>query len=291
MDPLHGYLYWSDWGDRPHIGRAALDGSAQSHIVTEDLGWPNALTIAFDTNELFFGDAREDYVAVCNLDGTGVRKVISRASNPAARLHHIFAMSVFEDYLYWTDWETKSIERCHRYSGEEEETILTAIHRPMDLKVYHPLRQPAPAHNPCENNGGCHALCLLRPGGPEEEGSLLQRSCACPENFVLGGDGLSCVSNCSSNMFLCAATYKCIPFWWKCDGQGRLLLLKLSNFFLVPGIDSGVVDQDLTFQIVPDSNPDPIRVRWFRLYKISIQIEMKQNVIRLASFSTACDTE
>ena len=70
VDPLHGYLYWSDWGDRPHIGRAALDGSGQMLLITEDLGWPNALTIAFDTNELFFGDAREDYVAVCNLDRT-----------------------------------------------------------------------------------------------------------------------------------------------------------------------------------------------------------------------------
>ena len=234
VDPLHGYLYWSDWGDRPHIGRAALDGSGQMLLITEDLGWPNALTIAFDTNELFFGDAREDYVAVCNLDGTRVRKVLSRATNPGARLHHIFALSVFEDYLYWTDWETKSIERCHRYTGEEEETILTAIHRPMDLKLYHPLRQPSPANNPCENNGGCHALCLLRPGVNES----LERTCGCPENFVLGADGLSCVSNCSSNMILCGTTYKCIPFWWKCDGQGqassrKIFVLKKMRLFLL----------------------------------------------------------
>ena len=65
--------------------------------------------------------------------------------------------------------------------------------------------------NPCENNGGCTTLCLLKPGGG--------RQCACPENYILENDGVSCRSNCSSSQFVCANTYKCIPFWWKCDTQ------------------------------------------------------------------------
>ena len=68
--------------------------------------------------------------------------------------------------------------------------------------------------NPCLNNGGCEALCLLIPGTDE-----LQKVCECPENFVINEDGLSCKSNCSSSSFLCAKKLKCIPFWWKCDGQ------------------------------------------------------------------------
>ena len=43
--------------------------------------------------------------------------------------------------------------------------------------------------------------------------------CGCPENFILGKDGKSCESNCTSSQFLCSAKLKCIPFWWKCDGQ------------------------------------------------------------------------
>lgn len=214
LDPLEGYLYWSDWGDKPHIGRSYLDGSNPTILISENLGWPNAITIAFDTKELFFGDAREDYIAYSNLDGTNIRRVLSRGQNPSINLHHIFALTVFEDYVYWTDWETKSIERCNKYDGGNQETILTAIHRPMDLAIYHPMRQPSPVLNPCENNGGCHGLCLLRPGS---EG--LEKSCSCPENFILSEDKISCKSNCSTSMFLCESTLKCIPFWWKCDGQ------------------------------------------------------------------------
>ena len=215
VDPGEGRIYWSDWGDTPHIGRAGMDGSDQEIIIQAGLGWPNALAIAYDTRELFFGDAREDFIKVSQLDGSNIRTVLARGNSPKARLHHIFALSVFEDYIYWSDWETKSIERCHKYTGKASSTLLTAIHRPMDLAVFHPQRQPRPPSNPCENNGGCQALCLLHPGS----NSSLAASCACPDNFVLEENGLTCRENCSTAQFLCSNTYKCIPFWWKCDGQ------------------------------------------------------------------------
>lgn len=53
----------------------------------------------------------------------------------------MFAVAVFEDYIYWTDWETKTVERCHKYTGHDCKTMTTTIHRPMDIHVYHPYRQ------------------------------------------------------------------------------------------------------------------------------------------------------
>ena len=82
VDPIHGYLYWTDWGDNPHIGRAAMDGSGQEVIISKNLFWPNALTIAYDTEQLFFGDAYLKYIAYSNLDGTNVKIVASSANNP-----------------------------------------------------------------------------------------------------------------------------------------------------------------------------------------------------------------
>ena len=214
VDPFHGWMFWSDWGDKPHIGRANMDGTNPLVIIEKDLGWPNAIAVAYDTQELFFGDAREDYIAVSDLSGNNIKVILSRGENPMARLNHIFALSVFEDYVYWSDWETKSIERCHKYSGEKCSTLLSAIHRPMDLAVYHPFRQPSLDLNPCQNNGGCHGLCLLR-----ENNGRVDSVCGCPEDFILAEDGISCQSNCSRSQFLCANTYKCIPFWWRCDSQ------------------------------------------------------------------------
>lgn len=55
---------------------------------------------------------------------------------------HIFAMSLFEEYIYWTDWETKSINRAHKTLGTNKTVLISTLHRPMDIHIYHPYRQP-----------------------------------------------------------------------------------------------------------------------------------------------------
>lgn len=55
---------------------------------------------------------------------------------------HIFAMTLFEEYIYWTDWETKSINRAHKTLGTNKTTLISTLHRPMDVHIYHPYRQP-----------------------------------------------------------------------------------------------------------------------------------------------------
>ncbi|GIY95881.1 low-density lipoprotein receptor-related protein 2 [Caerostris extrusa] len=223
LDPFRGYMYWTDWGDKPYIGKAGMDGTQFTKLINESLGWPNALTIDYVTREIFWADAKEDYIAVADLDGLNRRTVIKKGQFDA--VHHIFALTVFEDQLYWTDWVTKSIERCHKYHCGNYSTIATTTHRPMDIQVFHPFRQtPLKTSNPCAN-AGCTTLCLLKPGG----GAL----CACPENYVLEDDNISCRNNCTSlyesscnvfdhhysSQFVCTATYKCIPSWWYCDTQ------------------------------------------------------------------------
>ena len=48
---------------------------------------------------------------------------------------------MFEDWLYWTDWELKSVVRANKYTGDDINKVYTARHRPMDIHVYHPYRQ------------------------------------------------------------------------------------------------------------------------------------------------------
>ena len=42
-----GLMFWSDWGERPHIGKASMDGTNVSIIIESKLGWPNALAIDY----------------------------------------------------------------------------------------------------------------------------------------------------------------------------------------------------------------------------------------------------
>lgn len=211
--PEKGFMFWSDWGDKPHIGKANMDGTNVRIIINETLGWPNGLTISYETNELFWADAREDYIAVSDLDGGHFKIIASRADNPQLRLHHVFAIAVWEDYLYWTDWELKSVERCHKYRGDDCKTMVTTIHRPMDIHVYHPNRQ-LPLDSKLDKcaKSNCSTLCLLTQDEPGYR-------CVCPENFILAEDGYSCLPNCTLAYFVCKESYKCIPFWWKCDTQ------------------------------------------------------------------------
>ncbi|XP_063064253.1 low-density lipoprotein receptor-related protein 1 isoform X3 [Engraulis encrasicolus] len=205
VDVRNGYLYWSDWGDNPHIGRIGMDGSNRSVIVQDRITWPNGLTLDFINDRIYWADAREDYIEFASLDGTNRHTVLSQD------IPHIFAMTLFEEYIYWTDWETKSINRAHKTQGTNKSLLISTLHRPMDIHIYHPYRQPPVSDHPCQvENGGCSNLCLLSPGGGYK--------CACPTNFYLAADGRQCMSNCTASQFVCKND-KCIPFWWKCDTE------------------------------------------------------------------------
>jgi low-density lipoprotein receptor-related protein 1 (alpha-2-macroglobulin receptor) len=222
-----------------------MDGSEIKMIIKDNLGWPNALTISFETNEIFFGDAREDFISICDLDGGNRQVVAHRNYNPSINLHHIFSIAVWEDRVYFSDWESKSIEYCDKYTGKNCGTLIKLIHRPMDLRIVHPIRQkrlkvdssiyqnlmkkkPGSKskdgmnkkkfdessnlkENPCAN-ANCSTLCLLSPVAPFYK-------CACPDNFYLDSDQITCVANCTAAQFHCKKSRKCIPFFWKCDGQ------------------------------------------------------------------------
>ena len=64
------YLYWSDWGDNPHIGRIGMDGSNRSVIVEDKITWPNGLTLDLINDRIYWADAREDYIEFASLDGS-----------------------------------------------------------------------------------------------------------------------------------------------------------------------------------------------------------------------------
>ncbi|RWS16456.1 hypothetical protein B4U79_10678 [Dinothrombium tinctorium] len=196
LDPFEGYMYWTDWGDNPYIGKAAMDGSNFTILINESLGWPNALTIDYITRELFYADAREDYIAVTDLNGKNRWIVASRKTSSV--VNHIFAMTIFEDYIYWSDWETASIERCHKYHCVNATKLSSVSHRPMDIKVYHPARQVSlNTANPCKKEA-CNALCLLRPGHKK-----LESICTCTEGISknISDGSVSCKNNCNCDSY------------------------------------------------------------------------------------------
>jgi low density lipoprotein receptor-related protein 5/6 len=57
IDPLVGYLFYSDWG-QPHIGRINLDGSNFVKVIGTDTAGPLGLTSDIITKRIFWLDRR-----------------------------------------------------------------------------------------------------------------------------------------------------------------------------------------------------------------------------------------
>lgn len=92
-----------------------MDGSNFTRILTyqNDIAWPNALTIDYLSERIFWADAHLDYIASADLEGRHRHIVLSGDKVP-----HVFAITLFEDYIYWTDWNMKAIFRANKFTGE-----------------------------------------------------------------------------------------------------------------------------------------------------------------------------
>ena len=98
---------------------------------------PVALTVDYITSTVFFVDKTLHYIGVCCIDGTK-RHMISRDGSFTPT---VFAMTTFESQVYWTDWENGEIMTADKFSGNNSRSLISLAQRPMDIQVFHPLRQ------------------------------------------------------------------------------------------------------------------------------------------------------
>lgn len=62
-------MYWSDWGNNPHIAVSFMDGAKREFFVKEKLGWPNGLAIDVPSDRLYWVDAKLKVIESINLEG------------------------------------------------------------------------------------------------------------------------------------------------------------------------------------------------------------------------------
>ncbi|XP_078114054.1 low-density lipoprotein receptor-related protein 5 [Sander vitreus] len=193
LNPAQRYMYWTDWGEEPRIERAGMDGSNRKVIVVVDIYWPNGLTIDLVEQKLYWADAKLSFIHRANLDGSARETVVE------GTLTHPFALTLSEETLYWTDWQTRSIHACNKHRGDKTREILSGIYSPMDIQVLEAHRQPY-IQTPCsDTNGGCSHLCLLSPVQPFY-------SCACPTGVQLKPDGKTCKPGAEQVLLLARRT-------------------------------------------------------------------------------------
>ena len=86
---------------------------------------------------LYWIDAKLHKIGSMTLNGSDVRYVYE----DAREIQRPFAIAVFEDSLYWTDWSTNAIKSVDKWTGFNPKTLNIGAYSVMDIKVYHKLRQ------------------------------------------------------------------------------------------------------------------------------------------------------
>ncbi|XP_017883525.1 very low-density lipoprotein receptor-like isoform X2 [Ceratina calcarata] len=195
LNPLEGWMFWTDWSDEARIEKAGMDGSHRTVIVDNDVQWPNGLTLDLIGEKIYWVDAKLNIIGSCNYDGTGIRTVLY---SPDV-LRHPFSITTFEDYVYWIDWDKEAIYKANKFTGQgvEPVTSLRTLKYPMVVHVYHPYRQPDGVNQCQAVNGHCSHLCLPAPRINSKSPLL---SCACPDGLRLLPDGLMCVEEVSTTV-------------------------------------------------------------------------------------------
>ena len=89
------YIFFSEW-DRPaNISRAYLNGSNVRVFTGVLLGWPNGLSLDYETDRIYWCDALLDHVQHANLDGKDFKTITS----PSIR--HPFSLVIFGGIFFF----------------------------------------------------------------------------------------------------------------------------------------------------------------------------------------------
>lgn len=188
LDPRDGLLFWTDWdANSPRIERCSMAGQNRYTVVQVDKltdgAWPNGLTLDYDLRRIYWIDARSDSIHTTTYEGADHHEVIRGHE----MLSHPFAIALFGNFVYWTDWRTNSVIRANKWNGGQISVIQRTLTQPFDIQILHPSRQPRVA-NPCgNNNGGCSHLCLLNGNNTYK--------CDCPHVMRLDEDQHTCIVN------------------------------------------------------------------------------------------------
>ncbi|XP_032511733.2 low-density lipoprotein receptor-related protein 6 [Danaus plexippus] len=174
LDPRKGYMYWSELGSKT-IKRATMDGSSPI-VLFEQVVKVHALAIDYEKRAIYWAALDSMVIEYAFLNGTGRKVLVDNIPMP-------YALALYNDRVFWGDWNTGLVEVAKKSDGSSRRTIHTQLDYISDLKVYHRGRDNL--SNQCGvDNGGCSHLCLPLTNNDYR--------CACPTHYRLNRDNLTC---------------------------------------------------------------------------------------------------
>ncbi|XP_055952881.1 low-density lipoprotein receptor-related protein 2-like [Argiope bruennichi] len=169
--PLESLMFWTVWELSPEssglLERAEMDGSNRKIIVSSNIMWPSAVTVDHILKMVYWTDAKRHVLECADFNGLKRRVVVFKG------LSHPFSMTMFEDYLYLSDWATSNLMRCEKYNGKNCTKVYHGSVKAEVLLVEHNATQPR-GTNRCASSG-CPHICL-----PAKSSFV----CRCDDHFL-----------------------------------------------------------------------------------------------------------
>ncbi|XP_056143656.1 low density lipoprotein receptor a [Lampris incognitus] len=187
VDPQSNFMYWTDWGTPAKIEKGGLNGGDRMALVTDNIVWPNGITLDLLNQRLYWVDSKLHALSSIDVQGGGRRTLIIDEH----KLAHPLGLTVFEERVFWTDVSNNAILSANRVTGSDIRPLAEHLSSPEDIILYHNLKQPAGRDWCRVANGGCEFLCLAAP----QVGSHPPKfTCACPDGMMLARDMRRCVA-------------------------------------------------------------------------------------------------
>uniref|UniRef100_A0A669EUU0 Low density lipoprotein receptor a n=1 Tax=Oreochromis niloticus TaxID=8128 RepID=A0A669EUU0_ORENI len=186
VDPQSNFVYWTDWGNPAKIEKAGLNGGDRTALVTDNIMWPNGITLDLLNQRLYWVDSKLHTLSSIDVQGGGRRTLIIDEH----KLAHPLGLAVFEEKVFWTDVSNSAILSANRLTGEDIVPLAEHLSSPEDIILFHNLKQPA-GRDWCQVfSGGCEFLCLA---APQIGRHPPKYTCVCPDNMTLARDMRTCV--------------------------------------------------------------------------------------------------
>ncbi|TKS91497.1 Low-density lipoprotein receptor 1 [Collichthys lucidus] len=184
VDPHSNFIYWTDWGNPAKIEKAGLNGGDRTALVTDNIVWPNGITLDQLNQRLYWVDSKLHTLSSIDVQGGGRRTLIIDED----KLAHPLGLTVFEERVFWTDVSNNAILSANRLTGGDITPLAEHLASPEDIILYHNLKQPA-GRDWCQVSA-CEFMCL---GAPQVGRHPPKYTCVCPDNMILARDMRTCV--------------------------------------------------------------------------------------------------